>query len=624
MAKTFNQFKKKIDELYWPKAGDEAKFMAMHGPYTHADVGGPETHNDAIFNGTIVQKDHTKLAPPSEDLPDGQSELKDLIKNIHSRETDELLKTVAHLNLSTDPKHREHRDVINKELMYRYKNHSMSEELIGGQKNLDVHPHGRPDGRLTAKDFAILRARKNKKKMNEELGFKPVKVSVGPYVGNERDQGGGHHVIAHGPNGEKKNVTQWATDQTEAGRIAASTAKEHGLKPDRNKPFGHFIEESELAEAFDVYLHDEKGGKEGRRVSHSKFFQTKEIIDHLKNGHKVTVTHTRGDHVNKAVLHPGDHVKDKTKGLDIHPGVTYHGPDGPYSGIEEGKFGNAMAKFTGKSKAPFVSRVIQGIQTGQAARAAKKSKADPDNFDKLMNYANARNKVREETKIDESSHAEVNKLRAAGEYRKAGELAAKSGHLRSYGAHEGMRSTRQASQAEFLKGYDSVKEEVEEGYVSVNGQRVGPRRQPMSFAQRVAARGGERTPEQKAKTEKALKDIEDKMSAKFTPDYMKKAADNAAAERKRQVDAEKAKRGISESSHKIARAIMMNEKVNLNTEEIELEDGNVIEIDIELAEAIADLFDSLDEDDQDALAEMLHSDIESFMEVVDLLENDGE
>jgi hypothetical protein len=166
--------------------------------------------------------------------------------------------------------------------------------------------------------------------------------------------------------------------------------------------------------------------------------------------------------------------------------------------------------------------------------------------------------------------------------------------------------------------------EVEEGYVSVNGQRVGPRRQPMSFAQRVAARGGERTPEQKAKTEKALKDIEDKMSAKFTPDYMKKAADNAAAERKRQVDAEKAKRGMSESSHKIARAIMKNEKVNLNTEEIELEDGNVIEIDIELAEAIADLFDSLDEDDQDALAEMLHSDIESFMEVVDLLENDGE
>jgi hypothetical protein len=32
MAKTFNQFKKKIDELYLPKAGDEAKFMAMHGP----------------------------------------------------------------------------------------------------------------------------------------------------------------------------------------------------------------------------------------------------------------------------------------------------------------------------------------------------------------------------------------------------------------------------------------------------------------------------------------------------------------------------------------------------------------------------------------------------------------
>jgi hypothetical protein len=85
-------------------------------------------------------------------------------------------------------------------------------------------------------------------------------------------------------------------------------------------------------------------------------------------------------------------------------------------------------------------------------------------------------------------------------------------------------------------------------------------------------------------------------------------------------------------SHEIAKAIMGKKKVAENPEldklvareEIELDDGNVIEIDIELAEAIADLFDSLDEDDQDALAEMLHSDIESFMEVVDLLENDGE
>lgn len=565
MAKTFNQFKKKIDELYWPKAGDEAKFMAMHGPYTPADVGGPETHNDAIFNGTIVQKDHTKLAPPSEDLPDGQSELKDLIKNIHSRETEELLKTVAHLNLSTDPKHREHRDVINKELMYRYKNHSMSEELIGGQKNLDVHPHGRPDGRLTAKDFAILRARKNKKKMNEELGFKPVKVSVGPYVGNERDQGGGHHVIAHGPNGEKKNVTQFTTDQTSAGQIAASTAKEHGLKPDRSKPFGHFIEEFELAEAFDVYLHDEKGGKEGRRVSHSKFFQTKEIIDHLKNGHKVTVTHTRGDHVNKAVLHPGDRVKDKAKGLDIHPGVVYQGPDGPYSGIEEGKFGNAMAKFTGKSKAPFVSRVIRGIQTGQAARAAKKSKADPDNFDKLMNYANARNKVREEAEVEEG--VSVNGVPVGG-----------------YRGNRSPLSRIQKTPAEIARnkaGFDAVTKIID----------------------KMNAPGGIKSPERSAEIDADLK--------------KKRNAELTAAGRKPLPE-------TSHKSRKIAGAIMRNENVSFNTEEIELEDGNVIEIDIELAEAIADLFDSLDEDEQDALAEMLHSDIESFMEVVDLLENDGE
>jgi hypothetical protein len=478
MAKTFTQFKKKIDELYLPKAGDEAKFMAMHGPYTHADVGGPETHNDAIFNGTIVQKDHTKLAPDSESLPDGQSELKDLIKNIHSRETDELLKTVAHLNLSTDPKHREHRDVINKELMYRYKNHSMSEELIGGQKNLDVHPHGRPDGRLTAKDFAILRARKNKKKMNEELGFKPVKVSVGPYVGNERDQGGGHHVIAHGPNGEKKNVTQFTTDQTSAGQIAASTAKEHGLKADRSKPFGHFIEESEL---------------------------------------------------------------------------------------EEGKFGNAMAKFTDKSKAPFVSKLIHGIQTGQAARAAKKSKADPDNFNKLMNYANARNKVREEAEVEEG--VSVNGVPVGG-----------------YRGNRSPLSRIQKTPAEIARnkaGFDAVTKIID----------------------KMNAPGGIKSPERSAEIDADLK--------------KKRNAELTAAGRKPLPE-------TSHKSRKIAGAIMRNENVSFNTEEIELEDGNVIEIDIELAEAIADLFDSLDEDDQDALAEMLHSDIDSFMEVVDLLENDGE
>jgi hypothetical protein len=473
MAKTFNQFKKKIDELYWPKAGDEAKFMAMHGTYAAADVGGKETHDDAVFKGTIVQKDHTKLAPPSEDLPDGQSELNDLIKNIHSRETDELLKTVAHLNLSTDPKHRESRDVINKELMYRYKNHSMSEELIGGQKNLDADG----DKHLTAKDFAILRARKNKKKMNEELGFKPVKVSVGPYVGNERDQGGGHHVIAHGPNGEKKNVTQWTTDQIEAGKIAASTAKEHGLKPDRSKPFGHFIEESEL---------------------------------------------------------------------------------------DEGKFGNAMAKFTDKSKAPFVSKLIHGLQTRSAASAAKKSKADPDNYDKFSNYANARKKVREENEVDET-----------------------------YGSGMKYYAPRRRGPATSPLDRPDVKQ-------ALNKPRVD---------------------------NPAIKDIVDKIHAKFTPEYMKQAGDNAAAARKRQVDAEKKKRGIAESdnkSRKIAGAIMRNEDVSFNTEEIELEDGNVIEIDIELAEAIADLFDSLDEDEQDVLAEMLHSDIDSFMEVVGLLEDDGE
>jgi hypothetical protein len=261
-------------------------------------------------------------------------------------------------------------------------------------------------------------------------------------------------------------------------------------------------------------------------------------------------------------------VKDKTRQLDIHPGVVYQGPDGPYSGIEEGKFGNAfnkgMKRYKGKSKSPLISAGIHAFQSWQAAGAAKKSKADPDNFDKLMNYANARNKVREENEVDEA-----------------------------YGSG--------------MKYYTS--------------RRRGPATSPLDRPDVKQALNKPRV------DNPAIKDIEDKIHAKFTPDYMKQAADNATAERKRQVDAEKKRRGIAESdnkSRKIAGAFMRNEEVNFNTEEIHLEDGNVIEIDIELAEAIADLFDSLDEDDQDALAEMLHTDIDSFMEVVDLLEDDGE
>jgi hypothetical protein len=540
MAKTFNQFKKKIDELYWPKAGDEAKFMAMHGPYTHADVGGPETHNDAIFNGTIVQKDHTKLAPPSEDLPDGQSELKDLIKNIHSRETDELLKTVAHLNLSTDPKHREHRDVINKELMYRYKNHSMSEELIGGQKNLDADG----DKHLTAKDFAILRARKNKKKMNEELGFKPVKVSVGPYVGNERDQGGGHHVIAHGPNGEKKNVGQWATDQTSAGQLAARTAKEHGLKPDRSKPFGHFIEESELDEISDTLArnYERKADAQRRKLS-NPYGHSPEDANTLRK---------RGEGKVSLVARRFTKVLGKKQANEE-------------AELDEGKFGNAMAKFTDKSKAPFVSKLIHGIQTGQAARAAKKSKEDPDNFNKLMNYANARNKVREEAEVEEG--VSVNGVPVGG-----------------YRGNRSPLSRIQKTPAEIARhkaGFDAVTKIID----------------------KMNAPGGIKSPERSAEIDADLK--------------KKRNAELTAAGRKPLPE-------TSHKSRKIAGAFMRNEEVNFNTEEIHLEDGNVIEIDIELAEAIADLFDSLDEDDQDALAEMLHTDIDSFMEVVGLLEDDGE
>jgi hypothetical protein len=482
MAKTFNQFKKKIDELYLPKAGDEAKFMAMHGPYTPADVGGPETHNDAIFNGTIVQKDHTKLAPDSENLPDGQSDLKDLIKNIHSRETDELLKTVAHLNLSTDPKHREHRDVINKELMYRYKNHSMSEELIGGQKNLDVHPTGRPDGRLTAKDFAILRARKNKKKMNEDMGTPHGFVPKG-----DREAFGSH--------------------MAKAGLATA-------------------IQSDEPARDYSASANP----KHGATKTHAAVrINTPAAKEHAKKFPSFTTS------VNEA------------------------------EELDESKFGNAMAKFTDKSKAPFVSKLIHGLQTRSAALAAKKSKADPDNFDKLMNYANARNKVREETEVEEG--VSVNGVPVGG-----------------YRGNRSPLNRVYKSPAEIARhkaGFDAVTKIID----------------------KMNAPGGIKSPERSAEIDADLK--------------KKRNAELTAAGRKPLPE-------TSHKSRKIAGAIMRNENVSFNTEEIELEDGNVIEIDIELAEAIADLFDSLDEDEQDVLAEMLHSDIDSFMEVVGLLEDDGE
>jgi hypothetical protein len=202
--------------------------------------------------------------------------------------------------------------------------------------------------------------------------------------------------------------------------------------------------------------------------------------------------------------------------------------------------------------------------------------------------------------------------------------------------HAAVRLNTPAAKAHAKKfpGFTTSVNEVDEGWVSVNGQRVGPRRQPMSFAQRVAAKGGERTPEQKAATEKALKRIEDKITVATGP---KRSAEiDADLKKKRNAELTAAgRKPLPESDNKsrnIAKAVMGKKKVAENPEldklvareEIELEDGNVIEIDIELAEAIADLFDSLDDDDQDALAEMLHTDIDSFMEVVDFIENDGE
>ena len=316
------------------------------------------------------------------------------------------------------------------------------------------------------------------------------------------------------------------------------------MKADKSKPYGHFIENEELDEISDTLArnYERKADAQRRKLS-NPYGHSPEDANTLRK---------RGEGKVSLVARRFTKVLGKKQVNEE-------------SELDEGKFGNAMAKFTDKSKSPLISKLIHGIQTRQAASAAKKSKADPDNFDKLMNYANSRNKVREEA-------------------------------------------------------------EVEEG-VSVNGQRVGgygDNRSPLRFLKK--------TPAEKARNKAgfdAVTKIIDKMNAPGGINSPERSAEiDADLKKKRNAELTAAgRKPLPETSHKsrkIAGAIMRNEQVSFNTEEIELEDGNVIEIDIELAEAIADLFDSLDEDDQDALAEMLHTDIDSFMEVVGLLENDGE
>ena len=76
----------------------------------------------------------------------------------------------------------------------------------------------------------------------------------------------------------------------------------------------------------------------------------------------------------------------------------------------------------------------------------------------------------EEADINEAnSHRKVDDLKSKGKHHEAGVLAAKSGHLRQYGPHFGMRSGKEEAQRQFFKGYDSVKKTNEESdYIGYN------------------------------------------------------------------------------------------------------------------------------------------------------------
>ena len=130
---------------------------------------------------------------------------------------------------------------------------------------------------------------------------------------------------------------------------------------------------------------------------------------------------------------------------------------------EEVELDEAISKMSdGRLKWHINTGVPHGSYTKDEMKKEKdhRLKADP------IGYRNAKPAMKEEVELDEAnSHREVNNLKSKGKHHEAGVLAAKSGHLRQYGPHFGMRSGKEEAQRQFFKGYDSVKKTNEEAEI---------------------------------------------------------------------------------------------------------------------------------------------------------------
>ena len=622
MKKTFNQFKKGLEELYWPKAGDEAKFMAMHGQYKAADVGGPETHNDSVFKGTIVKKDESHANTDSEKHPDAESELKDVVKNMHSKSTDEILKTVSQLNLSTDPKHREIRDVLNKELMSRYKAtlpHTMREE-----KEEDSEPSA------SGNEHPIMQL-----KAGVDRGGVNFKTKSGKTVKLSK----GHSL--------RLLALHNAIDTAE-GKSKFANAVHNDPAAVHAKYFGEQVEQIEEDD-------DVKGGDTGWRPMSKK---TQELLARRRPARALARQGMR-----KAM---DDKDDDKEEANEANDGNLANNAK-PYDKVTRG---DVIAGRLGKDEMGGKRKIKEDLDEARSpldqfrnetpeqkkAREERKAKWDaaynktaaeiqkafsPENKAKMKTDVQAaRNKelvaagrkpIGED--LEESSHELKgmslsdlrDKKRTAENGRKTYERAAAAA-ARAGNDSEARRHRAKANQHDdylnrinaAIKSHpDNPKneevEQVEEAAYMPPGYNPSP-------LKGVPMKPGSLEPINKKKPLPREFGFKPKTEAVQEP-----YAVGMAAAMKSTGDKPPLEKSTIKKAHKIARGIMKNEEIELEdelmTETIELDDGNAVEIDIELAERIADLFEGLTEENQEALAEMLHANLESFLEVVEFIEN---
>lgn len=672
MKKTFNQFKKGLEELYWPKAGDEAKFMAMHGQYKAADVGGPETHDDAVFKGTIVKKDESHASTDSERLPDAESEIKDTVKNMHSKSTDELLKTVSHLNLSTDPKHREIRDILNRELMARYKAtlpHTMREEKEdddepaasgnehpimqlkagvdrGGVKFKTKNGKSVPLSkghslRLLALHNAIDTA-EGKSRFASAVHSDPLSVHK-KYFGESVDLeeagsdpslsafynlGKTAAQVAHAFTKKKQKTTKSTHKPVTRANPAAgkptpvpakpksepdapSTPSSSGranLRGTLSRPKPGSAAARSLGEADDKD-NEIKGGDTGwRPISKA----TQKILDRKKPARELA----------------RNAMRQASKTDEANDGNLANNAK-PYDKVTRG---DVIAGRLGKDEMGGKRKFKEDLDEAEMSRKEIFDTHFQKFKDRLDKEFGPEQRKKDKEELEAKRKAEMARGRPKNE---EVEYVDEAGPF-SYGTRPPKKGTvaynamimrkKQEKNEPAIEPKDQkvgiakvTKEEVDEGVYTPPGYDPSP-------IKGVPMKPGSMEPINKKKPLPREFGLKPNVKEAVKEPY----AVGMAAAMKSTGDTPPLEKSTIKKAHKIARGIMKNEEIELEDEmifeQIELDDGHVVEIDIELAEMIADLFDGLTEENQEALAGMIHSNLESFMDVVEFIENqiDGE